>query len=179
MKSENDKVAKEVEFIFRKQIDPAIKDPDYITVFKDSIQFQRNSNYKGDQKKIPNLAYTITTSGTTGDEKIVRVPFSCILPNIFGLQEIFKLQSEVIYSSAPETFDVFVVDFFLSLLSGSCLLILNRNLKFSSKTLEILFPADKIHHSGVTFMQITPSLMQRWSLDEIKGRVLREDSSLR
>ena len=28
------------------------------------------------------LAYVITTSGTTGQPKIVRVPHSCILPNI-------------------------------------------------------------------------------------------------
>ncbi len=28
------------------------------------------------------LAYVITTSGTTGAPKVVRVPHSCILPNI-------------------------------------------------------------------------------------------------
>lgn len=30
----------------------------------------------------PFLAYVITTSGTTGQPKIVRVPHSCIVPNI-------------------------------------------------------------------------------------------------
>ena len=34
------------------------------------------------------LAYVITTSGTTGQPKIVRVPHSCILPNITHIRFI-------------------------------------------------------------------------------------------
>lgn len=32
------------------------------------------------------IAYLVSTSGTTGQPKIVRVPESCILPNILDLQ---------------------------------------------------------------------------------------------
>ena len=49
------------------------------------------------------LAYVITTSGTTGQPKIVRVPHSCILPNITHIRyasSLFilkKLYSKGIY----------------------------------------------------------------------------------
>ena len=34
------------------------------------------------------LAYVITTSGTTGQPKIVRVPHSCVLPNLTHIRSI-------------------------------------------------------------------------------------------
>ena len=37
------------------------------------------------------LAYCITTSGTTGTPKIVRVPHSCIIPNVFDFRLILSL----------------------------------------------------------------------------------------
>lgn len=33
-------------------------------------------------KNIVGIAYCITTSGTTGTPKVVRVPYSCISPNV-------------------------------------------------------------------------------------------------
>ena len=42
----------------------------------------QQESYKG------SLAYVITTSGTTGQPKIVRVPHSCILPNITHIRFI-------------------------------------------------------------------------------------------
>lgn len=147
-------------------------------VLNQEIKFFRNHQYNQDTIMVENLAYLITTSGTTETEKIVRVPHSSIIPNIVGLQKIFQLtEKEIIYSSAPRTFDVFVVDLFLALISGSSLLVLDQKLKYSSKTLDFLFPASS-EHSGVTFMQMTPSLFKRWNLEEI-NRILNPDSSLR
>ena len=37
------------------------------------------------------LAYVMTTSGTTGLPKIVRVPHCCIIPNIVDLRYICRL----------------------------------------------------------------------------------------
>ena len=39
-------------------------------------------------KKFHGLAYCITTSGTTGEPKIVKVPDSCIVPNISNIRYV-------------------------------------------------------------------------------------------
>lgn len=33
-----------------------------------------------------NMCYTITTTGTTGEPKLIHVPYECIAPNIVGLR---------------------------------------------------------------------------------------------
>jgi len=33
-----------------------------------------------------NMCYTITTTGTTGDPKLIHVPYECIAPNIVALR---------------------------------------------------------------------------------------------
>lgn len=124
------------------------------------------------------FCYSIKTSGSTGKEKVVRVPWQSILPNISSLQNIFKLQKDVIYSSAPVTFDVFVVDLFLTVRSGSAMLILDPNLRFSNESMKILF-SDHDTHKGTTFLQTTPSLFQQWGLENIKSKILDKFSSLK
>lgn len=120
------------------------------------------------------ICYTISTSGTTGQRKIVRVTYNCIASNVVSLQGIFQLRSDVIYSSAPCTFDVFVLDLFLALHSGSALLIVDDNLRYSEESLEVFFSS-----VGVTFMQITPSLFQQYGIENIQRRILHPESSLR
>lgn len=124
------------------------------------------------------FCYNVKTSGSTGKEKYVRVPWQSILPNISSLQNTFKLQKDVIYSSAPVTFDVFVVDLFLTVRSGSAMLLLDQNLRFSKDSLEILF-SDHDSHKGTTFLQTTPSLFQQWGLENIKDKILNNSSCLK
>ena len=38
------------------------------------------------KKYVTNLAYCITTSGTTGKPKVVMVPHQCIVPNVLHLR---------------------------------------------------------------------------------------------
>lgn len=150
-----------------------------IKILNQEIQLLLNLDHQVSRTFFENIAYMITTSGSTGLEKIVRVPFSSIMPNILQLQKIFQLtENDTIFSSAPRTFDVFVVDFFLACISGSSILILDDKLKYSSRTLNYLFPASKSEHPGVTFMQMTPSIFKRWDLKDIQ-RILEPDSSLR
>lgn len=123
------------------------------------------------------VCYTITTSGTTGQRKIVRVTYNCITPNVVGLQKIFRLDKDVIFSSAPQTFDVFVLDVFLALHSGSALMLMDESLRYSDESLNFMFSPSQ--STGVTFLQITPSLFQYYGLDNIKNKILHPSSSLR
>lgn len=121
-----------------------------------------------------NICYQISTSGSTGTSKTVQVPYSCIRPNIFGLQKIFQLTSkDIIFQVSPPTFDPFVVDLFLAFLSGASLLLVAQHLRFSKEMLSCLFGAN-----GVSFLQTTPSLFQRWSEQAIKDLILHQNSSL-
>ncbi|KAG9331887.1 hypothetical protein JZ751_016625 [Albula glossodonta] len=70
------------------------------------------------------LAYILHTSGTTGSPKTVRVPHQCIMPNIQHLRDLFQVTpDDVVFMASPLTFDPSVVEMFLSLSSGACLLI--------------------------------------------------------
>lgn len=124
------------------------------------------------------FCYNIKTSGSTGKGKYVRVPWQSILPNISSLQNTFKLQGNVIYSSAPVTFDVFIVDLFLTVRTGSAMIMIDQNLRFSKGSLETLF-CDHDAHKGATFLQTTPSLFQQWGLENIKNKILNKSSSLK
>lgn len=122
------------------------------------------------------ICYTITTSGTTGQRKIVRVTYNAISSNVFALQRTFKLDSDVIFSSAPCTFDVFVLDMFLALHSGSALKIVDESLRYSDESMELMFGK---HSTGVTFLQITPSLFQQYGIGNIRDRILHSSSTLK
>lgn len=122
------------------------------------------------------ICYTITTSGTTGKKKIVRVTYSSIAPNVVCLQKIFRLHKDVIYSSAPFTFDVFMLDLFLALHSGSALMLMDESLRYSDESMNFMFTSES---TGVTFIQITPSLFQQYGLDNIRNKILHKSSSLK
>ena len=139
--------------------------PEEIRIFKD------NGN------PMNRICYTVTTSGTTGQKKIVRVTYNCIASNVICLQrDFFKLDKDVIYSSAPCMFDVFVLDVLLALHSGSALMIMDESLRYSEESLNFMFSKES---TGVTFLQITPSLFQRHGLESIKNKILHPDSSLK
>lgn len=133
---------------------------------------QHSMEFLNDKKDIDRICYIVTTSGSTGKRKVVRVPFKCIKPNVVGLQKIFKLSRDVIYASAPCTFDVFTLDMLLSLYSGSALLIVSDKLRYSEKIIDLL-------SKSVTFMQITPSLFKNYGSETIRNKIMHEDSTLR
>lgn len=84
----------------------------------------------------------------------------------------------MIYIGTPITFDPFVIELFLALTTGACLLIVPPRIK-NDKTLllETLFPKNGIH-TGVTFLQMPPSVFLTFPEDKIKD-LLMENSSLR
>uniref|UniRef100_A0A3B1KH26 Aminoadipate-semialdehyde dehydrogenase n=1 Tax=Astyanax mexicanus TaxID=7994 RepID=A0A3B1KH26_ASTMX len=122
------------------------------------------------------LAYILHTSGTTGLPKIVKVPHKCIVPNILHLRTLFQMTPEdVVFLASPLTFDPSVVEMFLALTSGACLLMVPSAVKrMPGRLARVLFKENKS-----TVLQATPALVRSFG-----GRVLREvvlsaDSSLR
>ncbi|XP_028711534.1 beta-alanine-activating enzyme isoform X1 [Peromyscus leucopus] len=122
------------------------------------------------------LAYVLHTSGTTGTPKIVRVPHACILPNIQHFRVLFDITHEdVLFLASPLTFDPSVVEIFVSLFSGACLLIVPTSVKvLPSKLADALFS-----HHRVTVLQATPTLLRRFGCELIKSTVLSAHTSLR
>lgn len=92
------------------------------------------------------LAYVLHTSGTTGTPKIVRVPHACILPNVQHFRVLFGVtQEDVLFLASPLTFDPSVVEIFVSLSSGACLLIVPTSVKvLPSKLAEVLFSRHRV-----------------------------------
>ncbi|XP_036212617.1 beta-alanine-activating enzyme isoform X2 [Bactrocera oleae] len=129
------------------------------------------------------LCYSVSTSGTTGLPKIVQVPYSCVAPNILTLCTRLKVsENDVIYLCAPPTFDPFVVDFFLALISGASLLICPAKLRLNSKKhINILWPKPRGEQvlKGTTILQATPSFFRLFGEAIIKEVILHENNSLR
>lgn len=122
------------------------------------------------------LAYVLHTSGTTGIPKIVRVPHSCIVPNIQHFRVLFEItQEDILFLASPLTFDPSVVEIFVALSSGASLLIVPTSVKvFPSKLAAALFS-----HHRVTILQATPTLLRRFGSQLIKSTVLSASTSLR
>ncbi|KAK2884270.1 hypothetical protein Q8A67_017907 [Cirrhinus molitorella] len=122
------------------------------------------------------LAYVLHTSGTTGLPKIVKVPHRCIVPNITHLRSVFKMTAEdVVFLSSPLTFDPSVVEMFLALTSGACLLIVPSAVKKMPRRLaNVLF-----RRNATTVLQATPTLVRRFGRHVLQEEVLSANSSLR
>ncbi|XP_064440605.1 beta-alanine-activating enzyme isoform X3 [Mirounga angustirostris] len=122
------------------------------------------------------LAYVLHTSGTTGIPKIVRVPHACIVLNIQHFRVLFEItQEDVLFLASPLTFDPSVVEIFVALSSGACLLIVPTSVKvLPSKLAAVLFS-----HHRVTILQATPTLLRRFGSQLIKSTVLSASTSLR
>ncbi|XP_023566899.1 acyl-CoA synthetase family member 4 isoform X2 [Octodon degus] len=122
------------------------------------------------------LAYVLHTSGTTGTPKIVRVPHSCVLPNILHFRELFDITpKDVLFLASPLTFDPSVVEIFIALSSGASLLIVPTSVKvLPSKLAPVLFTCHR-----VTVLQATPTLLRRFGSQLVKSTVLSASTSLR
>lgn len=122
------------------------------------------------------LAYVLHTSGTTGIPKTVRVPHSCILPNIQHFRILFEItQEDVLFLASPLTFDPSVVEIFAALSSGASLLIVPTFVKvLPSKLAAVLFSQHRI-----TILQATPTLLRRFGSQLIKSTILSINTSLR
>ncbi|XP_067008932.2 beta-alanine-activating enzyme [Anabrus simplex] len=127
------------------------------------------------------MAYAIQTSGTTGIRKIVQVSHKCIVPNVKHLARTLKVgEKDTVYFGSSLTFDPSIIELFLALSCGAALLIVPSVVRGSPLTLlDILFPITICSYRRVTLIQTTPSLLSRWSLQDLQKRVLGPNTTLR
>lgn len=86
---------------------------------------------------------------------------------------------DVVLLSSPLTFDPSVIEIFVSLISGATLLSISSNIRASPDLfLNIVFPVDKSMLSP-SIVQITPSVFKRWTLDEVKSRILNNENRVK
>ncbi|XP_017311545.1 beta-alanine-activating enzyme isoform X3 [Ictalurus punctatus] len=130
----------------------------------------------GKEHQAEELAYVLHTSGTTGLPKIVKVPHKCIVPNIVHLSSLFQVTPEdVVFLASPLTFDPSVVEMFLALSSGACLLIVPSAVKrMPSRLANVLF-----RRNATTILQSTPTLLRRFGGRVLQEEILSAGSSLR
>lgn len=85
-------------------------------------------------RKWHRFAYAIATSGSTGSPKIVKIPHSCILPNITDLKRILDMtERDKVAQLTNFTFDPCIVEIFLSLSSAAVLFMVSKQLKNEAK----------------------------------------------
>ncbi|XP_018014810.1 beta-alanine-activating enzyme [Hyalella azteca] len=125
--------------------------------------------------KLWEIAYVITTSGSTGIPKMVFVPRSCVAPNISDLLNIFYIvRTDVIFSAAPLSFDPSIVNILMSLNAGSHLVVADKNIISSVAIIDILLTL------RVSVFQITPSLLNLWqSQQNLAASIFHIDSHTR
>ncbi|XP_076467763.1 beta-alanine-activating enzyme-like [Babylonia areolata] len=143
-------------------------------VYLGQIQWGEASD--GQLKAVPGLAYCITTSGTTGTPKVVRVPHACIVPNILHFRKEFQPSvGDVTFLTSPLTFDPSVIDIFMTLSSGAALLVVDTVVKTSGGSLLSMLSSKH----KVTILQITPTLFGRLDPGRVRTSLLGADSALR
>lgn len=101
--------------------------------------------------------YIIFTSGSTGEPKGVAITLECLssFVNWMLAEQQIQMQSEIFLNQAPFSFDLSVMDLYLSLASGGTL--------FSISSDEITNPAhlyQTLAASGITTWVSTPSFAQ-------------------
>ncbi|KAF5900525.1 acyl-CoA synthetase family member 4 isoform X2, partial [Clarias magur] len=130
----------------------------------------------GREREAQELAYILHTSGTTGLPKIVKVPHKCIVPNIVHLSSLFQMTAEdVVFLASPLTFDPSVVDMFLALSSGACLLMVPSAVRrMPNRLVNVLF-----RRNATTVLQATPTLLRRFGGRVLREQILSAGSSLR
>lgn len=116
------------------------------------------------QKTEPNIeyneltfCYAIATSGTTGKPKVVLISNESIVPNILDFLRIFKIECNytVAMVTAP-TFDPSIIEMFVSMAAGACLVIPSQTVKMvPQKLCDVLFV-----HNKTSVLQTTPSLFK-------------------
>lgn len=151
-----------------------------LTLFDTTIYFYKSKNSKKTTQfhnandEMNNVCYRISTSGTTGKKKLIHVTYKSIYSNLKSFSKIFKLShTDVILSSAPVTFDVFVLDLLFTLHSGAAILFLENSLRFDPS----VFARES--DERVTFLQMTPTLFKQYGIENIQRKILHSESCLK
>lgn len=81
-------------------------------------------------EKQSRILYCVLTSGTSETRKLVKVPPTCIWPNVQDFCQLFQLsEKDTIFCAAPPSFDPFYLDVYVAFLTKSTLLMTSQNMK--------------------------------------------------
>lgn len=110
------------------------------------------SAYKGKYLAIHNYVkededfYVIFTSGSTGRPKGVRITLGCLLTFINWTTNQFQIKpNRIIMNQAPFSFDLSVMDLYLTLFTGGCLWSIDKNMILRPRELFDGFMANPIN----------------------------------
>lgn len=166
-----------VQYLFTKTTIPDAKLIQHLNCHGENIQLVKLKFTHLEESFYKNyFTYAITTSGTTGISKIVKVPQASIMYNIFDLRTRFSInERDKIAQLTPLTFDPCIVEIFLALYSNCTLFMASRNLQNNSRKLLEIMDREK-----VTLFQTTPSLLfGKFAKIDLKHGILGERSNLR
>ncbi|CAH0560356.1 unnamed protein product [Brassicogethes aeneus] len=112
----------------------------------------------------------IQSSGTTGKNKVIRVPISCIEDNSMHLSKLFKItNNDNIFWGTPLTFDPSLLEFLIAIENVSTLIIVPPKTYLNSNNLfKALFTLKTKEYNGISLLQIVPSVFNRWSENQIQ-----------
>ncbi|MCW9017691.1 MAG: amino acid adenylation domain-containing protein, partial [Kangiellaceae bacterium] len=103
-----------------------------------------------------NPAYAIFTSGSTGQPKGVAVGHRSLVNFILGMDEVLSFPNQATTLGLTSiSFDIFVLEVFLTLARGGTLVLTNEEHTYDPKALVAL-----IKRAKVTMVQMTPSRLQ-------------------
>ncbi|XP_076276340.1 aminoadipate-semialdehyde dehydrogenase [Lasioglossum baleicum] len=142
----------------------------YLIKFEDIQKEDKPYNRGG------HYAYAITTSGSTGEPKVVKVTHASIIPNVLDLSARFNIRKhDKIAQFTSFTFDPSIIEIFLALSSAGTLFISSRALKNNTNRL-----LEEAHSNNISVLQTTPSVfLHNWTTERLKSTILSDDTSLR
>jgi D-alanine--poly(phosphoribitol) ligase subunit 1 len=110
--------------------------------------------------------YIIFTSGSTGEPKGVVITLNCLSAFVLWMngEQKFATQTETFLNQAPFSFDLSVMDLYLSLVNGGTLFSVTKNAIADSRQLYQAFA-----QSGVTTWVSTPSFAQMCLIEKSFG----------
>ncbi|CAF0815231.1 unnamed protein product [Adineta steineri] len=122
-----------------------------IVLFNEQIDFYTRINNCNNYKDI---AYIVASSGSTGIPKLIFVSHACILPNLNQLKSIFDVTSnDCLFRATSLTFDPSLIDIFLAIHCGACLVTLSKDIRQNSLSNSSI--------SHCTIAQMTPSFFRQ------------------
>lgn len=120
--------------------------------------------------------YIIYTSGSTGKPKGVQITLSCLTSFVKWVQDICNIQEDedsVFMNQAPFSFDLSVMDLYLSLTTGSTLISITKHM---TESLKDLF--DCFKKSNINIWVSTPSFAEMCLADKSFNKELLPDLKL-